>query len=304
MRRLPALLFLLALRLPLRPGGSAPARRGAAAGHDRPLRARSTSAPTCPRCRRTSAGAGQADRGGAGDGRPLPPPGLGRQRGAAARAARRPLAARPGAAPRLPDQQGAVVPARPPGAVPARRAGEAGGANFYPAGATKAEVEAWLKALPEAERDGRDRLLHDHPAGARRGRSSPSPTASSTRASSRGRRSCCARRPPSPRSRPSSAFLEKRADGVPDRTTTTRATWPGWSWTPRSSPPSARTRPTRTSWFGYKAAFEAFITVRDERETGEARPLLLASSRGSRTTCRSTRRCATRSSARWLRSGW
>ncbi len=26
------------------------------------------------------------------------------------------------------------------------------GANFYPAGATKAEIEAWLKALPEAER--------------------------------------------------------------------------------------------------------------------------------------------------------
>ena len=53
------------------------------------------------------------DRGGARPRRPLPPPGLGRQRGAPARAPGRPLPARPGPAPRLPRQQGAVVPARP-----------------------------------------------------------------------------------------------------------------------------------------------------------------------------------------------
>ena len=63
------------------------------------------------------------------------------------------------------------------------------------------------------------------------------------------------------------AYLEKRADGVPSATTTSRATWPGWSSTPPSSPPSAPTRPTRTCWFGYKAAFESFIGVRDEAET-------------------------------------
>ena len=51
-------------------------------------------------------------------------------------------------------------------------------------------------------------------------------------------------------------------------------------------------------WFGYKAAFEAFITVRDEQETAKLAPLLRRSCSGSRTACRSTRRCATRSSAR------
>ena len=50
-------------------------------------------------------------------------------------------------------------------------------------------------------------------------------------------------------------------------------------------------------WFGYKAAFEAFITVRDEAETAKLAQLRrrAAGPRGPR--CRSTPRCATRSSA-------
>ena len=37
------------------------------------------------------------------------------------------------------------------------------GANFYPAGATKADVEAWHKTLSEQRTRGRDRLLHRDP---------------------------------------------------------------------------------------------------------------------------------------------
>ena len=42
-------------------------------------------------------------------------------------------------------------------------------------------------------------------------------------------------------------------------------------------------------WFGYKAAFEAFVTLRDDAETQEARRCSAPSCRGSRTRCRSIR---------------
>ena len=37
-------------------------------------------------------------------------------------------------------------------------------ANFYPAGATKDEVEAWLKGLSGGRTDASDGLLHDDPS--------------------------------------------------------------------------------------------------------------------------------------------
>ena len=57
-------------------------------------------------------------------------------------------------------------------------------------------------------------------------------------------------------------------------------------------------------WFNDKAAFEAFITVRDDAETREAGALRRPSCRTSRTTCPSTPRCATRSWARSRPSAW
>ena len=74
-------------------------------------------------------------------------------------------------------------------------------ANFYPHGATKEEVEAWMNGLPRRGAGAGQGLLHHHPPRSRRAGSSPSPTASSTRASWRRPRRCCARPPPSPRSR-------------------------------------------------------------------------------------------------------
>ena len=54
--------------------------------------------------------------------------------------------------------------------------------------------------------------------------------------------------------------------------------------------------------FNYKAAFESFITVQRRGRDREAAALRAASCRTSRTTCRSIRSIAIRSSARWRRS--
>ena len=102
--------------------------------------------------------------------------------------------ARPRAAALLPDQQGAVVAARPQRAVHPRRAGRSRRRrNFYPAGATKEEVEAWIKTLPDAERaraTGFFTTIRRGPDGRfMRG----AVQRSSTRASWRRSRRCCAR---------------------------------------------------------------------------------------------------------------
>ena len=49
------------------------------------------------------------------------------------------------------------------------------------------------------------------------------------------------------------------------RTTTSRATWRGWSSTRRSSRRSGPYETYEDEWFGYKAAFEAFITIKRRR---------------------------------------
>ncbi len=41
-------------------------------------------------------------------------------------------------------------------------------ANFYPAGATKDEIQKWLDSLSGSCQNGGDRLLHDHPPRTRR----------------------------------------------------------------------------------------------------------------------------------------
>ena len=65
--------------------------------------------------------------------------------------------------------------------------------NFYPAGATKEEVEAWIKTLPAARAHAGDRVLHHDPAGPgrpARGRAVQPRIPGRDRA---GRRRCCAR---------------------------------------------------------------------------------------------------------------
>ena len=92
----------------------------------------------------------------------------------------------------LPDQQGAVVAARPQRGVRARRAGQAGRRQLL----SRRRVEGRARALdPVAARGGarpRDRLLHGHPPRRQR-RSRSCRTTSSTRASSRSRGGAAAR---------------------------------------------------------------------------------------------------------------
>ena len=65
-------------------------------------------------------------------------------------------------------------------------------ANFYPADATKAEVEKWMQGLPADGADCRGRVLHHHPPRARRqAAGDPVQPRISGRAGS-APRSCCA----------------------------------------------------------------------------------------------------------------
>ena len=241
--------------LPLLAAPAAPPRRPPAAEAGRSCTAMTARfAPGAHRrrprgaARERAAGAGEAGRGGAAHGRALPAPGLGGQRDAAPGPARGRLAAGPRAPALLPHQQGALVAPRRGRAVPARASARSRRpANFYPAGATKEEVEAWMKALPEAERAEATRLLHHHPPRPRTAASTPCPTAWSTRASWRGPRRCCARRPPSPRSPRSRPFLEKRADAFLSQRLLRERRGLDGAGRVASSPPSAPTRSTRTS---------------------------------------------------------
>ena len=62
-------------------------------------------------------------------------------------------------------------------------------------------------------------------------------------------------------------------------TTTTRATWPGWSWTRASSRPSGPTRSTRTTGSTTRPRSRRSSRVRDEAETQKLAQLLRASCR-------------------------
>ncbi len=139
-------------------------------------------------------------------------------------------------------------------------------ANFYPAGATKAEVEAWLKTLPEAERAPRHGLLHHDPARRRTASSPPSRTASSTRASSRIaadllREAAALTKQPTLKS-----FLDKRAAAFLSNDYYDSDV--AWMELDASIEPTIGPYEVyEDEWFNYKAAFEAFITLRDDEET-------------------------------------
>ena len=171
-----------------------------------------------------------------------------------------------GAAALLPDQQGPVVAARPqpapssPG-VPA----EAGSRELLSGRRDQGRGRAMDRRADRRGQGRRHRLLHDHPPRRRRA-SRRCRTRSSTRASSRAPpRSCVRPRPRrrSRRSRSSSPPAPTRSC----RTTTTPATWRGWSSTPPIEPTIGPYEVYEDEWFNAKAAFEAFITVRDDAET-------------------------------------
>jgi hypothetical protein len=139
-------------------------------------------------------------------------------------------------------------------------------ASFYPAGATKAEVESWMKGLPEAERaaaSGFFTTIRRTPAGGLVAVPySVEYQGELARAAELLREAATATTQPTLR-----AFLEARAAAF--LSNDYYASDVAWMEQDASLEPTIGPYETYDDgWFGYKAAFEAFITVRDDKETG------------------------------------
>ncbi len=140
-------------------------------------------------------------------------------------------------------------------------------ANFYPAGATKAEVEAWMKGLPEAERaaaQGFFTTIRRAPDGKLVAVPySVEYQGELARAAELLREAAAATTQPTLK-----AFLEKRAAAF--LSNDYYASDVAWMELDASLEPTIGPYETYDDgWFGYKAAFEAFIAVRDEKETAK-----------------------------------
>jgi hypothetical protein len=138
-------------------------------------------------------------------------------------------------------------------------------ANFYPAGATKAEVEAWLQTLPEAEhrratgffttiRRGPDGRLMAVPYAVEY-------QGELAEVASRLREAAALTTQPTLK-----AFLEGRAAAL--LSNDYFASDVAWMELDASIEPTIGPYEVyEDEWFNYKAAFEAFITLRDDAET-------------------------------------
>jgi hypothetical protein len=156
------------------------------------------------------------------------------------------------------DEQAPFLPKVPP---------KPGGANFYPAGATKAEVEAWVKSLPEKERAAATSFfttIRRTPEGALVSVPySVEYQGELARAAELLREAAAATTQPTLR-----AFLEKRADAF--LSNDYYASEVAWMEQDASLEPTIGPYETYDDgWFGYKAAFEAFIAVRDDQESAK-----------------------------------
>lgn len=156
------------------------------------------------------------------------------------------------------DEQAPFLPG-----VPARPEG----ANFYPAGATKAEVERWISLLPAAEREaatGFFTTIRRTPAGALTSVPfSVEYQGELARAAELLREAAAATTQPTLKS-----FLEKRAEAF--ATNDYYASDVAWMELDASLEPTIGPYETYDDgWFGYKAAFEAYITLRDEKESAK-----------------------------------
>jgi hypothetical protein len=139
------------------------------------------------------------------------------------------------------------------------------GANFYPAGATKAEIEAWLKTLPEAQRaaaagffttirraPGKGFLVVPY---------SQEYQGELAYAAQLLREAASATDQPTLK-----AFLEKRAEAF--LTNDYYASDVAWMELDASIEPTIGPYEVyEDEWFNAKAAFEAFIALRDDAET-------------------------------------
>jgi Peptidase family M49 len=140
-------------------------------------------------------------------------------------------------------------------------------ANFYPAGATKEEVEAWMRSLPEAEQAaarGFFTTIRRRPDGAFTAVSySLEYQGELARAAELLREAAALTQQPTLK-----AFLTKRADAfVSNDYYASDVAWMELDAT--LEPTIGPYEVYEDEWFNYKAAFEAFITVRDEGESAK-----------------------------------
>ncbi len=142
-----------------------------------------------------------------------------------------------------------------------------GGANFYPADATKAEIETWMAGLPPAERaraQGFFTTVRRGPGG----RFQLVPYSIEyqgelSQAAAHLRAAAAATTQPSLR-----AFLESRADAF--SSDDYYASDVAWMELDASIEPTIGPYEVyEDTWFAAKAAYESFITLRDDTETGK-----------------------------------
>ncbi len=149
--------------------------------------------------------------------------------------------------------------------VPAEKPGEA---NFYPAGATRAEVERWLASLPEAEQTrarGFFTTIRRTPPGS----ASPFQAVpySLEYQGELGQAAGLLREAAALTSQPTlKRFLETRAAAfLSDDYYASDVAW--MELDASIEPTIGPYEVYEDEWFNYKAAFEAFITIRDDAET-------------------------------------
>ncbi len=140
-------------------------------------------------------------------------------------------------------------------------------ANFYPAGATKEEVAAWIGTLPPAERTSATSFFTTIRRGSD-GRLMAVPysleyQAEIAQVAALLREAAALTDQPTLR-----AFLESRADAL--MTNDYYASDVAWMELDASIEPTIGPYEVyEDEWFNYKAAFEAFITIRDDVETNK-----------------------------------
>jgi hypothetical protein len=157
------------------------------------------------------------------------------------------------------DNHAAFVPDVPPEKLP--------GANFYPADMTKAEFEAWLKKIPQAQQDQATGFFTVIRRGADKALSIVPYNQAYSRDLTR-----------------ASALLNQAADATPNASLKNflhlRAQAflsndyyaSDVAWMQLDAPIDVTIGPYETyndDLFGYKAAFEAYVTLRDEQETAK-----------------------------------
>ncbi len=137
-------------------------------------------------------------------------------------------------------------------------------ANFYPAGATKAEIEDWLKTLPESERlqaTGFFTTIRRGGTGFTIVPYSIEYQGELARAAALLREAAAATTQPTLQN-----FLSKRADAF--LTNDYYASDAAWMDLDASIEPTIGPYEVyEDEWFNYKAAFEAFVTIRNDAET-------------------------------------